>query len=120
MPGSTGPGKAGPWDYGLAFLVDADEYPLRLGAIHRVLPRLPLADAVRLASGAFTVTELAGRSHREGAPRRPPSPGWRRRGKSGTAFLLAGQDGYWLLTDPDERQLAAAMPRGGVAPLAGA
>ena len=23
---------AGPWDYGLAFLVDADAYPLRLGA----------------------------------------------------------------------------------------
>ena len=31
-------------------------------------------------------------------------------GESGPAFLLAGQDGYWLLTDPDERQLAAAMP----------
>ena len=26
---------SGPWDYGLAFLVDADKYPLRLAAIHR-------------------------------------------------------------------------------------
>ena len=38
--GHAGAG-AGPWDYGLAFLVDADAYPLRLGPIHRVLPRLP-------------------------------------------------------------------------------
>ena len=30
----------GPWDYGLAFLVDSDAYPLHLGAIHRVLPGL--------------------------------------------------------------------------------
>ena len=73
---------AGPWDYGLAFLVDADEYPLRLGAIHRVLPRLPLADAVRLASGAFTVTEL-GRRGRPRAARRRPSAGWRRPGSRG-------------------------------------
>jgi len=33
-------------------------------------------------------------------------------GESGTAFLLAGKGGYWLLTDPDRRQLAAAMPSG--------
>ena len=91
----------GPWDYGLAFLVDADEYPLRLGAIHRVLPRLSLAEAVRLASGAFTVTAVT----EEAAFGRLAAAG-----KSGTAFLLAGKDGYWLLTDPDQRQLEAAMP----------
>jgi uncharacterized protein (DUF1015 family) len=91
----------GPWDYGLAFLVDADEYPLRLGAIHRVLPRLSLTEAVRLAAGAFTVTAVTG----EAAFGRLAAAG-----KSGTAFLLAGKDGYWLLTDPDRRQLEAAMP----------
>ena len=91
----------GPWDYGLAFLVDADEYPLRLGAIHRVLPRLSLTEAVRLASGAFTVTEVTG----DAAFDRLAAAG-----ESGTAFLLAGKDGYWLLTDPDKRQLEAAMP----------
>jgi uncharacterized protein (DUF1015 family) len=91
----------GPWDYGLAFFVDADEYPLRLGAIHRVLPRLSLTEAVRLASGAFTVTAVTG----EAAFGRLAAAG-----KSGTAFLLAGKDGYWLLTDPDKRQLEAAMP----------
>ncbi len=51
-------GDSGPWDYGLAFLVDADEYPLRLGAIHRVLPRLPLTEAVDRAAEAFTVTAV--------------------------------------------------------------
>jgi uncharacterized protein (DUF1015 family) len=92
---------SGPWDYGLAFLVDADEYPLRLGAIHRVLPRLPLPEAVRLASGAFTVTPVS----EEAAFDRLAAAG-----ETGTAFLLAGKEGYWLLTDPDERQLEAAMP----------
>jgi uncharacterized protein (DUF1015 family) len=31
-------------------------------------------------------------------------------GESGTAFLLAGRGRYWLLTDPDPRQVAVAMP----------
>ncbi|HVT71279.1 MAG TPA: DUF1015 domain-containing protein, partial [Trebonia sp.] len=41
----AGGAGAGPWDYGLAFLVDVDAYPLRLGPIHRVLPHLGPADA---------------------------------------------------------------------------
>jgi uncharacterized protein (DUF1015 family) len=94
-------GHSGPWDYGLAFLVDADEYPLRLGAIHRVLPRLSLTEAVSRASAAFTVAAVA----EETAFDRLTAAG-----ESGTAFLLAGKDGYWLLTDPDQRQVEAAMP----------
>jgi uncharacterized protein (DUF1015 family) len=39
----------GPWDYGLAFLVDSAAYPPRLGAIHRVLPGLPPERAADLA-----------------------------------------------------------------------
>jgi uncharacterized protein (DUF1015 family) len=31
-------------------------------------------------------------------------------GRDGTAFLLVGRPGCWLLTQPDEDQLAAAMP----------
>ncbi|MGH3212648.1 MAG: DUF1015 family protein [Trebonia sp.] len=94
-------GDPGPWDYGLAFLVDADEYPLRLGAIHRVLPRLPLTEAVDRASEAFTVTaETAATALDRLAAAR----------ESGPAFLLAGTEGYWLLTDPDQRQVEAAMP----------
>ena len=49
---------AGPWDYGMAFLVDSDAYPPRLGAIHRVLPGLPPERAAELAKAAFTVQEL--------------------------------------------------------------
>ena len=96
-------GDSGPWDYGLAFLVDADEYPLRLGAIHRVLPGLSLPEAVERASGAFTVTAVG----EETAFGRLAAAG-----AAGTAFLLAGDDGYWLLTNPDERQVEAAMPAG--------
>jgi uncharacterized protein (DUF1015 family) len=91
----------GPWDYGLAFLVDADAYPLRLGAIHRVLPRLAPAEAARLAAEAFTVTPV---------PAAAALSRLAAAGGSGTAFLLAGQDGFWLLTDPDRDRLAAAMP----------
>jgi uncharacterized protein (DUF1015 family) len=95
---------AGPWDYGLAFLVDADAYPLRLGPIHRVLPRLAPADAARRAAGAFTVTDLPGDL---GAALDRLA----RAGGHGTAFLLAGGDRFRLLTDPDRDRLAAAMPR---------
>jgi uncharacterized protein (DUF1015 family) len=94
-------GDSGPWDYGLAFLVDADEYPLHLGAIHRVLPRLPLAEAVDGASEAFTVTAVTASTAFDRLAAA---------GESGTAFLLAGEDGYWLLTDPDQRKVDAAMP----------
>ena len=99
----------GPWDYGLAFLVDADAYPPRLGAIHRVIPRLDLADAARLAGEAFTVEDLAGPAGEglAGALERLAAAGL-----GGTAFLLAGQAGFRLLTSPDPEQLAAAMPPG--------
>ena len=94
----------GPWDYGLAFLVDADAYPLRLGPIHRVLPRLDPDDAARRAARAFTVTDLPGDL---GAA----LGSLERAAGQGTAFLLAGGDGFRLLTDPDRGRLATAMPR---------
>jgi uncharacterized protein (DUF1015 family) len=98
---SEADGDSGPWDYGLAFLVDADEYPLRLGALHRVLPRLPLTEAVDRAAEAFTVTAVTASTAFDRLAAA---------GESGTAFLLAGEDGYWLLTDPDQRKVDAAMP----------
>jgi uncharacterized protein (DUF1015 family) len=101
----------GPWDYGLAFLVDVDAYPLRLGPIHRVLPRLGLAEAARLAAAAFTVTELPGDP--ESAPSLQAAlDSLAKAGAAGHAFLLAGREGFRLLTDPDRRQLEAAMPAG--------
>ena len=50
----------GPWDYGLALLVDSAAYPPLIGAIHRVIPGLAPAAAVDLAKGSFSVRPLPG------------------------------------------------------------
>ena len=50
----------GPWDGGLALLVDSTAYPPRVGAIHRVVDGLVPETAARLAGSAFAVRELAG------------------------------------------------------------
>jgi uncharacterized protein (DUF1015 family) len=96
----------GPWDYGLAFLVDADEHPPRLGAIHRVIPHLAPEDAARLAAEAFTVEDLPDAGLPEALGRLAEA------GRHGTAFLLAGRFGFRLLTNPDRDQVEAAMPAG--------
>jgi uncharacterized protein (DUF1015 family) len=108
----------GPWDYGLAFLVDSDAYPPRLGAIHRVLPGLPPERAAELAKAAFTVQELPVGCGLDAAL------GWlAAAGREGTAFLLAGGSaeapGFWLLSQPDPVQVAASMPAGASAPWQG-
>ena len=96
----------GPWDYGLAFLVDADTYPPQLGAIHRVVPGLSGAEAARRASAAFTVRELPD----DFGPAMARLADAGRDG--GHAFALASPEGYWLLTRPDATRLDAAMPAG--------
>jgi uncharacterized protein (DUF1015 family) len=106
---------AGPWDYGLAFLVDSGAYPPRLGAIHRVLPGLQPERAAELAKAAFTVQELPAGCGLDTAL------GWlAAAGGEGTAFLLAGGAaealGFWLLSQPDPVQVAASMPAGASAP----
>ncbi|GAB3420274.1 DUF1015 domain-containing protein [Flindersiella endophytica] len=53
----------GPWDYGLALLVDQRAHPLQLAAIHRVVTGLSLAEASqRLANANGFVVESFGRS----------------------------------------------------------
>ena len=98
---------AGPWDYGLAFLVDSAAYPPRLGAIHRVLPGLPPERAAELAKAAFTVQELPASTPLAEARQLLAAAG-----REGTAFLLAGGPGFNLLTHPDPVQLASSMPAG--------
>lgn len=50
---------AGPWDRGLALLVDGTRHPLRLRGIHRVVRGLPLHRLLAAAQGAFRVREAA-------------------------------------------------------------
>jgi uncharacterized protein (DUF1015 family) len=102
---------AGPWDYGLAFLVDSAAYPPRLGAIHRVLPGLPPDRAAELAKAAFTVQDLPPGLSLDDALRHLAIAG-----REGTAFLLAGGPVFRLLSHPDSVQLAASMPAGASAP----
>jgi uncharacterized protein (DUF1015 family) len=107
----------GPWDYGLAFLVDSAACPPRLGAIHRVLPGLALDRASDLAAAAFAVNDLAAGTDLESALGQLAA-------EKGTAFLLAGNaaDGgnrYRLLSQPDPAQTAASMPPGASPPWQG-
>ena len=98
---------AGPWDYGLAFLVDSAAYPPRLGAIHRVLPGLPPDRAAELAKAAFIVEDLPAGLGLAGALERLAEAGL-----EGTAFLLAGGPVFRLLSHPDPVHLATSMPAG--------
>jgi uncharacterized protein (DUF1015 family) len=92
----------GPWDAGLALLVDSTRYPPHLGAIHRVLPGLRPDDALEKARDVFHATgfddvgaalEALGNA-------------------DGSAFLLGGGESLHLLTGPDPGALRRAMPSG--------
>jgi uncharacterized protein (DUF1015 family) len=94
----------GPWDFGLALLVDAAHYPPRLGAIHRVLPALSIGVAIERAKAGFRVAEVSGS---------PAAALDKLRSAPGTAFLLGGgDDRLFLLTEPDLAELSRAMPPG--------
>jgi uncharacterized protein (DUF1015 family) len=95
----------GPWDYGLALLVDSAAYPPHVGAIHRIIPGLPRAKAVSLAEQAFQVRELPG-----GTGDMPAAlVALEAAGRHGVAFLVTGEGHATLLTDPDPAQVDAAM-----------
>ncbi len=96
----------GPWDYGLALLVDSSSYPPHIGAIHRVIPGLDAQHAAKLAAGAFIVRELP-------ADRLDTALAELKRASTeGAAFLVAAQDHVYLLSHPDQEQTRAAMPAG--------
>jgi uncharacterized protein (DUF1015 family) len=97
--------QAGPWDHGLALLVDSAAYPPRIGAMHRVIPGLPPAEAVALAKAAFTVRALP--DDLPAALRELADAG-----QDGPAFLIAGGGELHLADHPDPVQAAAAMPPG--------
>jgi len=99
---------AGPWDFGLALLVDSAAYPPQIAAIHRVLPGISPAAAAQLAAAAFRVRPLDGGSADLTAALAELAAA----GEDGPAFVVAGSGSAFLLTDPDPARAAAAMPPG--------
>jgi uncharacterized protein (DUF1015 family) len=98
---------AGPWDAGLAMLVDSAEFPPQIGAIHRMVAGLSPADALQRAKAAFAVTPVAGPAARSG---QAALDAVREASAGGMAFGLAGDGEFHVLTDPDPLAVAAAMP----------
>ncbi|MGA4944826.1 DUF1015 domain-containing protein [Streptomyces cinereoruber] len=84
----------GPWNYGLVLLVDTARHPLRVRAIHRLLNRLPVADALAAVEGSFQVRRLDG-SLPEALEALASAAA------DGNAFLLAGDGAFHLLDRPD-------------------
>ncbi|MFB9876851.1 DUF1015 family protein [Planobispora siamensis] len=99
-PDGRSHGGAQPWDFGLALLVDFDAYPPDLKAIHRVVPGLPLEEAVNRAKTAWQVHEHPDLATGLAALREAREP----------AFLLTAGGPAHLITDPDRRQVQRAMP----------
>ena len=95
---------AGPWDAGLALLVDSAAFPPRIGAIHRVVAGLTPEVAAQLAGDAFTVQPLPGATSAEALETLHQA------GTGQMAFLVAGGGEFYLLTDPDPRAVEEAMP----------
>lgn len=94
---------SGPWDFGLAFLVDGSAFGPQVHAIHRAVPGLDAATAAERAGAGFTVTSIGG-----GLP--AAEEALAKAGTSGTAFVVTDGDAAWLLSEPDPAKLEAAMP----------
>ncbi|MGW1692831.1 DUF1015 domain-containing protein [Streptomyces sp. NPDC002399] len=94
----TGPG---PWDFGLVLLVDTARYPLRVRAIHRLLHRLPVADALAALNGLFRVRDIEGPL---------PLEALAEAAVEGNAFLLAGDGRFHLVDRPDAALLERTIP----------
>lgn len=93
----------GPWDFGLAMLVDSTTHPPRLGSVHRVVSKLPPDEAVRHAQKAFRVTFLG--SDEAGAQRSLADAA-----RKGPAFLVSGNGTFHLLSDVDHGLLDRVLP----------
>ncbi|WP_432119079.1 DUF1015 domain-containing protein [Streptomyces sp. bgisy032] len=92
-----------PWDHGLVLLVDTARYPLRVRAIHRLLPTLPVEEAVAALEGLFRVSRFD-------LPLAEALEVLADAACAGNAFLLAG-DGFFHLVDrPDPGLLARTVP----------
>jgi len=92
-----------PWDFGLVLLVDTARYPLRVRAIHRLLHRLPVQDALAALTDRFRVREVPG-------PLPHALDALADAAAHGNAFLLAGDDSFHLVDHPSPDLLARTIP----------
>lgn len=90
----------GPWDRGLAFLVDAARFGPEVHPIHRVVPGLDLGSAVERAKAAFQVRDVDSSTELAGAA------------AEGPAFAVTDGDRMVLLERPDPAAVDRAMPEG--------
>jgi uncharacterized protein (DUF1015 family) len=91
---------AGPWDRGLALLVDASTYGPQVHAIHRYVPGLSLDDAVSRAAAGFSVQDVPASSALATLAAADKS----------TAFVVTDGDRWALLTDPSPDLVASTLP----------
>ncbi|MCC9311164.1 DUF1015 domain-containing protein [Kitasatospora sp. RB6PN24] len=98
-----------PWDRGMVLLVDTARYPLRVRAIHRVLYRLPIEDAL----AALKSEQDGWRLLRLDGPLSAALDTMARAKEAGqNAFVLTGGTGeYHLLTGPDQALLDSSVRR---------
>lgn len=95
---------AGPWDFGLTYLVDGSAFGPQVEPIHRVIRALPATRAVEAAAVAFEVSEVALEAALASLAEA---------GRSGPAFVLSdGIARAWLLREPDAAALSASLPKG--------
>ncbi|GAA0321478.1 DUF1015 domain-containing protein [Streptomyces polychromogenes] len=97
-------GSPTPWDFGLVLLVDTARYPLQVRAIHRMLRRLPLAEALAKAEGSFRVRPVDG-------PLPLALEALADASERGNAFLLTGDGTFHLVTDPDPALIERTVRR---------
>ncbi|MER6392055.1 DUF1015 domain-containing protein [Streptomyces sp. NPDC001523] len=93
-----------PWDFGLVLLVDTARYPLQVRAIHRMLRRLPPAEALAAIEGHFRVRAVDG-------PLPLALEALTDAAERGNAFLLTGDGRFHLVTDPDPALIERTVRR---------
>ena len=93
----------GPWDLGLALLVDGSAFGPQVHPIHRVVPRLAGQEAADRATAGFRVHVVPGTVN-------DAVDALAKAGVDGPAFVVTDGERSWLLTDPDPEQVEAALP----------
>jgi uncharacterized protein (DUF1015 family) len=91
---------AGPWDRGLALLVDASTYGPQVHAIHRFVPGLSLDDAVSRAAAGFSVQDVPASSALAALAAADKA----------AAFVVTDGDRWMLLTDPSPDLVTSTLP----------